>query len=46
MKISVYKAVAVYSWGRDDVTLEVVSATQQPEENPVIPVRVKKQQVL
>ena len=46
MKTPVYKAVAVYSQDRDDVTLEDVSSTQQHEENPMIPERMKKQQVL
>ena len=46
VKTPVYKVVAVYSWDRDDVTLEDVSSTQQYEENSMIPLRVKKQQVL
>ena len=45
MKTPVYKTVTVYSWDRDDVILEEVSSIQQHEENPMIPERVKKQQV-
>ena len=37
MKTPVHKAVAVYSHGREDVTLEDVSSTQHHEENHMIP---------
>ena len=44
-KTPVYNAVAVYSWSRDDVSLEGVTFTQLDEEVPMIPKSVKKQQV-
>ena len=37
IKTTVYRAVEVYSWDGDDVTLEDVSSTQQCDENPMIP---------
>ena len=46
MKTPMYKAVAVYSLDGDDVFLKEVSFTQQHEENPMIPERVRKQQVM
>ena len=37
MKALVYMAMAVYSWDRDDVTLDNVSSTQQHEGDAMIP---------
>ena len=44
-KTPMYNAVAVYSWSRDDISLEGVTSTQLDEEVPMIPKSVKKQQV-
>ena len=44
-KTPVCNAVAVYSWNRDDVSLEGVTSTQLDEEVPMFPKSVKKQQV-
>ena len=45
MKTHMYKAVTVYSWDRGNVTLEDVSSSQTHEGGPMIPKRMKKQQV-
>ena len=41
MKTLMYDAVAVFSQDRDNVVLEDVSSTQNHEEHPIIPERMK-----